>query len=153
MLGSLELSLGGFWLGFERCLALLTVLLYFALLIHTTPASQLQGALYWLLQPLRRLGLPANRLSIRIALTLQKIQELQSRWSSYGGPKMTLAAWRDIPERIATLVHEVFTQAEMKPVQTQLTLETGAPDHWQWSLLVILIMLIMAARFVSSYYS
>lgn len=152
MLGALELSLGGFLLGLERCLALLTVLLYFALLIHTTPATQLQGALYWLLQPLRRLGLPANRLSIRIALTLQKIHELQSHWSSSSGPKITLASWRDIPERIAALIHEVFTQAETVPAHTELTLEATAPGYWQWLMLIILIMLIAAARIVSTHY-
>ena len=152
MLGPLELSVGGFWLGLERCLALLTVLLYFALLIHTTPASQLQGALYWLVQPLRRLGLPANRLSIRIALTLQKIHELQSRWSANTGPKMTLSSWRDIPERIAALIHEVFTQAETTPAQTELVLVTDAPNHYQWIVLVILIMLIVAVRIFSTYY-
>lgn len=152
MLGTIELSLGGFWLGLERCLALLTVLLYFALLIHTTPATQLQGALYWLLRPLRRLGLPANRLSIRIALTLQKIHELQSRWSSDSGPKMTLSSWREIPERIAALIHEVFTQAETKPVQSELSLETSAPAYWQWIVLITLVMLIVAARIFSTHY-
>ena len=152
LLGAVEFSLGGFWLGLERCLALLTVLLYFALLIHTTPASQLQGALYWLLQPLRLLGLPSDRLSVRIALTLLKIQELQSRWASASGPKMTLASWRDIPERIADLIHEVFIQAETKPAQTELSLEASAPDHGQWFVLIILVMLIVALRIVSTHY-
>lgn len=152
MLGALELSLGGFWLGLARCLALLTVLLFFALLIHTTPPTQLQGALYWLLLPLRYLGLPANRVSIRVALTLQKIHELQSRWSSVAGSKGKLTSWRDIPERIAALIHQVFDQAESKPQQIELTLETSAPSYWQWVLLIALIALITSARLYSAYY-
>ncbi|MBI1425335.1 MAG: hypothetical protein GC149_18000 [Gammaproteobacteria bacterium] len=150
--GLFELSLGGFWLGLERCLALATVLLFFALLIHSTPPAQLQGALYWLLQPLARLGIPANRLSVRLALTLQKIHELQTRWGSAKGSGITLATWREIPERIAAFIHDVFVQAEARPVQTELTLETTAPAAWQWVLLLLLLMFIIAARFVSTNY-
>jgi energy-coupling factor transporter transmembrane protein EcfT len=152
ILGTLELSLGGFLLGLERCLALVTVLLFFALLIHTTPATQLQGALYWLLRPLQRLGLPANRLSIRIALTLQKIHELQSHWSSASVPAISLHSWREIPERIGAFIHDVFIHADSTPAQTELTLETSAPAHWQWLLLVILVVLIIVIRFLSAYY-
>lgn len=150
--GPLEFSLGGFWLGLERCLALLTVLLYFSLLIHTTPAAQLQGALYWLLHPLRYFGLPANRLSIRIALTLQKVQELQSRWSTSTGIKISLSSWRDIPERIAALIHEVFVQAEAKPRQSELLLQADSPSRWQWVLLILLVSLIFSVRYISTYY-
>jgi energy-coupling factor transporter transmembrane protein EcfT len=152
MLGALELSLGGFWLGLERCLALVTVLLFFTLLIHTTPPTQLQGALYWLLQPLRRVGLPADRLSIRIALTLQKIQELQARWSTASGPKLTLGSWREIPDRIASLIQEVFSRAESKPTQIDLSLETSAPGYLQWLMLILLVTLIVVARFYSIHY-
>lgn len=152
MLGSLELSLGGLFLGLERCLALATVLLFFALLIHTTPPTHLQGALFWLLQPLRLAGLPANKLSIRIALTLQKIHELQARWTSATAPKLTLASWREIPDRIASFIHDVFTQAETKPAQIDLTLETSAPGFRQWLMLILLVGLIIVARIYSTYY-
>lgn len=152
IVGALEFSLGGLFLGLERCLALVTVLLFFALLIHTTPAAQLQGAVYWLLQPLRRFGFPANRLSIRIALTLQKIHALQSHWTSAAGPRPLLRSWREIPDRIAGFIHEVFTQAEIKPVQTELSLEISAPAHRQWFLLIILVMLIMIVRIYSTHY-
>jgi energy-coupling factor transporter transmembrane protein EcfT len=136
----------------ERCLALATVLLFFSLLIHTTPPVQLQGALYWLLRPLRRLGLPADQLSIRIALTLQKIHELQSHWLSDSGLTRKLNSWRDIPERIAALIHEVFTQAEAKPLQIELSLETSAPGHWQWFVLIILVTIIVAARIFTTHF-
>ena len=152
MLGSLELSLGGFLLGLERCLALFTVLLFFALLIHTTPPSQLQGALFWLLRPLRRVGLPADRLSIRIALTLQKIQELQAHWSTASVPKLALRSWREIPDRIASFIHDVFTQAETQPTQVELSLETSAPGHIQWLILIMLVALIIVARVYSTLY-
>ncbi|MEJ2362125.1 MAG: CbiQ family ECF transporter T component [Gammaproteobacteria bacterium] len=152
VLGPLDLSLGGLILGLTRCLALLTVLLFFALLIHTTPATRLQGALFWLLQPLRFVGVPANRLSIRIALTLEKIHELQTRWASRASGGFRLSSWREIPERIAALVHEVFIQAERKPTQTQLTLETSAPTTAQWFLLILLLALMTALRLYTTYY-
>ncbi len=152
LIGGLEVSLGGFLLGLERCLALATVLLYFALLIHTTPQTQLQGALFWLLQPLRRLGLPANRLSIRIALTLQKIHELQTRWSSASVPKLTLSSWREIPDRISSFIHDVFTQAETRPEQVELSLETSAPGHKQWLMLFLLVSMIAGIRYYSTHY-
>jgi len=151
MLGAVELSVGGFWLGLERCLALATVLLFFSLLIHTTPPVQLQGALYWLFRPLRRLGLPANKLSIRIALTLQKIHALQSHWLSDTG-QQKLKSWRDIPERIAALIHEVFTQAEAKPAQIEISLETSAPGYWQWFVFIILVTFIVAVRIFTTHF-
>ena len=61
-------------------------------------------------------------------------------------------AYADIPERIAALIHEVFTQAETKPVNTELTLEATAPGYWQWLTLIILILLIVVARIVSTHY-
>lgn len=152
MLGTIELSLGGFLLGLERCLALATILLFFSLLIHTTPPMQLQGALYWLLQPLQRLGLPASRVSIRIALTLQKIQELQGLWSAASENKQILRSWRDIPERIAALIHEVFGRAEAKPLEVELTLETSAPGRWQWFLLMLIVTLIVVTRIMTVNY-
>lgn len=152
IIGNIELSLGGFWLGCERCLALLTVLLYFALLIHTTTTHQLQGALYCLLQPLRWLGLPASRLSIRIALTMQMIHELQSRWAASPEPKKSVKSWRDIPERIEKLIHEVFTQAESKPAQTELTMDTSLPGYRQWLILIGLILIIVTLRILSVRY-
>lgn len=151
-LGSLSLSLGGFILGLTRCLALITVLLYFALLIHTTPAARLQGALFWLLQPLRYIGIPANALSVRMALTLEKIHALQMKWATQATTGFRLRSWREIPERIATLIQEVFSQAESTPSQMHLTIETSAPAHGQWLLFVVLLALMMAARFYTTYY-
>lgn len=150
-IGVLEFSLGGFWLGFERCLALLSILLYFALLIHTTSVTQLQGALYWLLQPLCRWGLPVQSLSIRIALTMQMIDTLQSRWSS-SDSKKALTSWRDIPDRVERLIQEVFQQAESNPMHSELTLDTSAPNHWQWVLLTLLILSLVSIRILSARY-
>jgi len=152
IVAGLELSFGGLLLGLERCLALATVLLFFALLIHTTPQSQLQGALFWLLQPLRRVGLPANQISIRIALTLQKIHEMQTRWSSASEPKLTLSSWREIPDRISSFIHDVFTQAEARPAQVELSLETSVPGHRQWFMFILLVALIAITRFYSTHY-
>lgn len=150
--GVFTLSLGGFILGLTRCLALITVLLFFALLIHTTPATRLQGALFWLLQPLRYLGIPGDALSVRMALTLEKIHALQTRWATQVNTGFRLSSWRDIPGRIAALVHEVFAQAESAPEQTQLTIEISAPAHGQWLLLMVLLGLMTAARFYTTYY-
>lgn len=152
VLGTIELSLGGLWLGLERCLALATVLLFFSLLIHTTPPIQLQGALYWLLRPLRHLGLPADRLSVRVALTLQKIHELQSNWLSDSDHERKLKSWRDIPEHIAALIHDVFVRAEAKPLQIELSLETSAPGNGQWIMFMVIIALIVAARLFTTHF-
>lgn len=150
--GSLELSLGGFLLGLERCLALATVLFYFALLIHTTSQTRLQGALFWLLQPLSRLGLPATSLSIRIALTLQKVHELQSHWSTETVSTSKPTSWRDIPDRIMSFVHDVFTQADTPPQQQDLVLEIHTPGYRQWLLLSLLVGSIVVTRMWSAHY-
>jgi len=150
--GNLELSLGGFLLGLERCLALARVLLYFALLIHTTSQTRLQGALFWLLQPLSRLGVPATPLSIRIALTLQKVHELQSRWSSASVSTNKPTSWRDIPDRIMSFVHDVFAQADTPPQQQHLVLEIQNPSYRQWLLLGLLVGSIVVTRVWSARY-
>lgn len=152
VLGPLEFSEGGLWLGFVRCLALLTVLLFFALLIHTTPAAQLQAALYWLLQPLARIGLPANRLSVRIALTLQTIHALQSHWSARAKAGSEPASWREIPGRIAGFFEDVFTRAETEPAEQVLTLETSAPGYGQWLLLLLVLAIMIPLRLYTTHY-
>lgn len=147
--GHIELSLGGFWLGFERCMALLTVLLYFALLIHTTSTQQLQGAIYSLLSPLRRLGFAADRLSIRIALTMQMIHTLQLQWSAGTIAQTAMHSWRDIPVRFENLMHEVFKNAESELIETELSLDASMPGFKQWLLLLGLVLLIVTTRILS----
>lgn len=152
VIGGFELSMGGFVLGLERCLALATVLFYFSLLIHTTAQNQLQGALYWLLQPLSRIGLPATPISIRIALTLQKVHALQSRWSTETVSPGKPTSWRDIPERITTFVHDVFAQADKSPQEQELVLEVQRPGYRQWLLLGFLVVTIIVMRVLTTRY-
>jgi len=147
VIGSLELSEGGFMLGLERCLALFSVLLFFALLIHTTPSGDLQAALHWLFLPLARIGVPSARLSVRIALTLQKIHALQVHWSATSRTGPRLSNWREIPARIAAFIEEVFVRAESEPSGQIMILETRAPGLRQWLLLVLLLAVLFGLRF------
>lgn len=149
---TLHISYSGLMLGLERCLALLTVILYFSWLNHVTGRTELQAAIYWLLVPLQRLGVPVARLSLRISLTLHAVAELQRQTEQDAVVKNRPARdWRQLPQRIYDLFNHALAQANRQDITQAITLDVEAPHYGQWLyLLVIVTLLVIGANLFSA---
>lgn len=72
-LPSLSPTLEGLMLAFEHAGRVLAVVLCVALLMQTLSASRLVGALYALLRPFERFGVPAATIAVRTLLVLEYV--------------------------------------------------------------------------------
>ena len=73
-LPSLSPTVEGVMLAFEHAGRVLVVVLCVALLMESLSASRLVGALYALLRPFERLGLPAATIAVRTLLVLEYVE-------------------------------------------------------------------------------
>ncbi|MDV7391746.1 CbiQ family ECF transporter T component, partial [Arthrospira platensis SPKY1] len=73
-LPSLSPTLEGLMLAFEHAGRVIVVVLCVALLMQHLSAARLVGALYALLRPFERVGLPAGRIAVRTLLVLEFVE-------------------------------------------------------------------------------
>lgn len=139
-------SVPGLLAGGQRLLALVLIVAAVHWLLFVTPQPRLVSALYWLAWPLGLLGISRRRLAVRVALTLERVVEVQalvgrqvSRASLGRGDIRGYAALS------AALVQEVVTRAEQAPcVAVEITLGER-PPWWQWLWPVSLAGVLLAA--------
>ncbi len=77
MLDTWSPTLEGAQHGAAQALRLLALLLWLDVLVLRLPSGRLLGGLYALLAPLARLGVPAERVALRLGLTLQAIERME----------------------------------------------------------------------------
>ena len=80
--GAWSPSREGFQLGFYRVLSLVFIVLAVNLLIKSIARDELIASILWLLHPLRLLGLPDERLAVRIALTFDVVHQVQGMYGT-----------------------------------------------------------------------
>lgn len=149
--GVWQLSSAGLLLGLERCLSLLTVILYFSLLNHVTSRDELQAAIYWLLAPLQSIGVPSARLSLRISLTLDAVAELQRQFARGDATTSTPARnWRQLPQRIYDLFKYALAQAERQGEAQVVCLNVEAPRYGQWLYLLTIVSVLITGLMLFS---
>lgn len=97
------LSWEGLWEGSRRILVLISLLTAVYWLLATTPVPQLVAAIDQLMRPLQPLGVPTQRVTTRIALTLAAVDGVEARYrklKASGLKGLALAAaWIDDIER------------------------------------------------------
>lgn len=134
------LSGGGLRIG-----SLVLIVLAVNLLLRTTLRPALTSAILWCLGPLAWLGLPRERVAVRIALTLDAIDSVQLIYrhrprdgESIDEPPVDLQPkglkerlWR-IGATAQRLVAAVIEQAESVPVQSIEVPRPSNPPLWQW---------------------
>lgn len=122
--------------GLLRGVTLILILLAAGLMLATTSRAQLIAALYWLLAPLRYLGLHPERLAVRLSLTLAYVDQQQSLWRAPPPPPQERLQGRinRIARHLGSLLPRLFEQATEQPRQS-VTLELPAPPgliQWGW---------------------
>ena len=134
----------GLQAGAIRALILLSMVLAVYLLLTTTSRDQLLTGLSWLTRPLRWLGLDAQRLNVRIVLTLQLVPRLQLLIREWQAQLPSLRQWRDFGAALPRLWQGVLEEAETDPlIELPLPVQPR-PLWWEW-LAPLLIMLAFAA--------
>lgn len=144
LLAHLWTESGAWNAGLERAAALALMAFAVGWLSATTPVAELAGSLYWLLQPFSRLGLPAERLSLRLALVLDCAPRMSQGWLL--GPLRHPATFRRLPERTAGLLRTVLEQAEQSPLRPVELRLPEPPTVAHWTILVVLTSALTAAQ-------
>ena len=154
-------TLEGLEQGGTRIGALVLIVAAVNWLLASTAQDDFLSAVIWCLRPLVWLGLPHERLAVRIALTLEAVSLVrghyrhQPRQGAEEVPAEEVArpSARQQLLTIAKTAHrlfaEVVTVAESAPLR-QITLPAQSrPPLWQWLIPLLLIALFVAARFIN----
>lgn len=116
--------------GLRRVLVLVCLLAAVYWLLAVTPVPQLVAALDQLFWPLRRFGVPTDRFTRRIAMTLDALDAVEAQYRSLraaGLSGLTLAAaWIGGIERDP-------------PPAVPITAAAALPRAWEWGLLALLL--------------
>jgi energy-coupling factor transporter transmembrane protein EcfT len=125
----------------ERIGALILIVLVAHLLVKTTSISAIIAALQWWLMPLKRVGFPSEKLTVRLALILDIIDSVQKIQIS-SESRDTLNPLQKIVHKITVLFIRVFEQAENAPLFQLDILPLHSPPFWQWIYPLILLVII-----------
>jgi len=143
----LGLTRAGLLEGFERCVSLLLVLLYFSLFNAYTDKSAWTAGIFWLLKPLRIFGVHIEKLSLRLAMTMQAVNDLQQERKKIRNGISVLSDWKQIPDRIATVFTHVLSRAEQQESREYI-FEHEPVRLYQWIFPVSLCGLLWLVNFL-----
>lgn len=95
---ALSPTVEGMTLAFEHAGRVVAVVLCVALLMQFLPSERLVGALYALLRPFERMGLPAGRIAVRMLLVLEFVEGRSTgSWKKWLTPAKEEASLRPVP--------------------------------------------------------
>lgn len=154
-IGAWSPSWEGIRLGVYRVASLVFIVLAVNLLIKSNARDELIAGIMWLLRPLRLLGLPDERLAVRIALTFDVVHEVQgvyeapkseaSSSSTEEKPKSFVNRLRarlwSIGVSAVSLFEQVIQRAENTPTHEVTIPIEGRPPYYQWGLPILLVLL------------
>lgn len=98
--------------GLLRVLSLMLLIAAVNLLVQSASPGEFVAALLWLMSPLRRLGLPTQRIAIRMALTLEMVSKLQTLFEQESSAQ-TKPVRKDLRHYIAGLAGMAATRVEL----------------------------------------
>ena len=137
-------TISGVLEGGHRLMALVLIIAAVHWLLFVTKRDQLVSALYWLVAPVQLFGFSRQRFAVRLALTLNRVVEVQDLVSNKvqqaGVTKGDVKAYA---AATATIAEEVIRRAEQSPCE-QIEIDVAdRPTGWQWALPILLIMFMM----------
>jgi len=129
-------SLAGIESGLQRITALVLIVLAVNLLLAVSRREELLSALLWLSRPLQYLGVSAERLALRLVLTLETVPEVQTLLEKRLADlrKGEGKGVKGIGDALASLFSEVTRRADSLPARQVVIICPAAPVIWQWSI-------------------
>lgn len=126
-------SLEGIQAGLLRISLLIMLVVAVSLLLCTTPRAQLIAAIQWLAWPLRWIGVEADRLAVRMALTLETVADAQHLLRQRTPARADLAhPIAAIGAVAADLFQGALARAEYAPCPVIEVPDYGHPPIYQW---------------------
>ncbi len=154
--------------GLLRIAVLVLIVAAVNILIGSTEQAEFLSAVSWCLQPLSWLGLSHERLAVRISLTLAAVgvlrttcqHETRSETSEVvvTQPAESLSSKSPSPEpklmAIAKTAHHLFAKvivdAEHASLQSITLPEQSRPPLVQWAIPVLLVILLLAVKIITT---
>ena len=119
--------------GIMRALSLMLILIAVNMLLRCTTQQQLIMAIYWLAAPLHLLGVSRERISVRVALIVDILVEVQLLVSqSFAEVRGSVKSLEQTGHFAAGLFRKVIHNAECMPDTTIMLDGYGAPRGVQW---------------------
>ena len=119
--------------GGQRLASLVLIILAVNLLLRTTPPQQLTAAIHWLARPLAWLGLPADRLAVRMVLVTEALATVQSRVrDALARLRGEGGGLRQLGRFSAEIFREIDAAAVSAPGRTLVLRRCAAPPFHQW---------------------
>ena len=131
--------MAGLMEGLLRCQSLLLVIMYFVVLVHPIALTQLQQAWYWLMRPLKLIGIAPDLISLRIALSFHAVRELQVLSVR---PEHKLN-FRQLPERLFAFMQFAIDKSTSDNIDLADTSPLPAPRLGQWVIPLALLAGLM----------
>jgi energy-coupling factor transporter transmembrane protein EcfT len=163
LLADFSPSWQGIQLGSLRIGSLVVIVTALNIIIKSTTTELMTGGLLWLLAPLRSIGLPHERLALRIVLTFNMISEIQYEFdllkraksegeSNAGGEQAISPGFFHRLDRLgrfgANLMGNVLSRAEQIGSQPIELPAEPAPPLYQWGLPVMLLAGYLLVKFI-----
>lgn len=104
--------------GLLRISSLIILVGSVSLLLQTTARAQLIAAILWLALPLRWIGIKADRLAVRIVLTLETVVKAQHLMSQCVSTEERLSPIASIGNVASSLFQGIIARAEQTSCQT-----------------------------------
>jgi len=133
-LGALSPSAAGLFEGTLRALALILLAAAVQLLLLTTSRDQLLAAIRWWARPLRPLGLDAERLALRIVLSMEAVPRLREAVAAQRQDSADLPPLKRIGRFAGDVFAATVAAAERAPLPAVRIPTLAAPALWQWLL-------------------
>lgn len=144
-----------------RIAALVLIVAAVNWLLASTEQDEFLSAVIWCLRPLVWLGLPHERLAVRIALTLEAVSLVRGHYRHQPRQDGVEAPAEEVVQpsarqqllTIAKTAHRLFTEvvsvAESAPLREIVLPAQSRPPLWQWLIPLLLLALFVTARFIN----
>jgi len=133
------------FIAIERVGTLILIVLAAHLLVKTTSISNSIAALQWWLMPLKKIGFPSEKFTVRLALILDIVDSIE-KISIQSKTVGTTNPFEKIAHKISVLFIQVFERAENAPLIEIEIMPLQSPPFWQWLYPLILLLLIGLSR-------
>lgn len=137
-------SQAGLLIAIEKIFVLMLMVFTAHVLLIATPVNDLIAAAYWWFKPLNRFGFKAQTLAVRLALTLETLNDVHVLYQQQ--PKLDTAQnpITRISQYATLLFQSVVERAEQAPLSQLAVPQLAAISIWQWiyplSLIVIMVV-------------
>jgi len=124
---SLEFNYQEIFILLQKITNLIMILLAAHLLLKTTSSEEIMATLRWL--SLAKNNLFLNKLSVRLALTLDTVKKVQNL---YVLPLTAVHSLKDLGEKTTKLFTQIIAHADATPLHPLEIPDLTSPPWWQW---------------------